>query len=168
MSASPQKSKNSTEPAFSRSGRMRKPKVFYDPSTYAIDKRRSMPNMEITKPKKSTKATEAEPMEQLTVEKEKRTQPVIAAAINNRRRTVCASSFVIADDGTGCIVCGRADIKKGRFVSCIDCIKRGHFTCLRNEKLFKTADQENNWQCPACKICEHCRKVKPTVSFFAR
>ncbi|XP_031627097.1 supporter of activation of yellow protein [Contarinia nasturtii] len=163
MSSSSQNQQNSPEPALSRSGRVRKPKVFYDPS-HSIDKRRSLPNMETTKSKKSTKATESEPM--TNVEKTKRTPPVNAATINNRRRTICAASFIIPDDGTGCIVCGRADIKKGRFVSCIDCIKRGHFTCLRNDKLFKTADQENNWQCPACKICEHCRKFKPTEQLY--
>lgn len=174
MSSSPQKRKITDvlteEPSLSRSGRVRKPKVFYDPSVEA--KRRSMPNMETAKLKKPMKAekihldfdiTEIKKPEKTTVppEKVKRDPPVNAAAINARRKTVCA---VVYDTENGCIVCNRSDIKKGRFVDCINCIKRGHFTCLRNHKLYKTADQEHNWQCPACKVCEYCRKSKPSVS----
>lgn len=168
----------------SRSGRVRKPKVFYDPSLdkkKTVGKRRSMPNLETPKGKKAAKIAvpEKEPEVKKSDKvnspkaakenpaKPKRDQAQSAAAtafINSRRMTICASSISLNDDGAGCIVCGRNDVKKGRFVNCIDCAERGHFTCLRNDKLYKTVDQEHNWQCPACKICEYCRKVKPNVS----
>lgn len=155
----------------SRSGRVRKPKVFYDPSTVKNDvKRRSMPvAIETVKAKKSGKILESETVQKsdkvLLQEKEKlkQKQTQAAALINNRRRTICASSYLVPTDGKGCIVCSRSDVKKGRFVNCIDCDNRGHFTCLRNDKLFKTADQEHNWQCPTCKICDYCKKFKPHV-----
>lgn len=175
MASSPHKRKISDvlteEPSLSRSGRVRKPKVFYDPSVEA--KRRSMPNMETAKSKKSIKVdkiyVESDIMEikksekTAAPEKVKREPCVNAAAINARRKTIGA---VVFDNDNGCIVCNRSDIKKGRFVDCINCIKRGHFTCLRNHKLYKTADQEHNWQCPACKVCEYCRKAKPSVSII--
>lgn len=183
MANSPQKRKaadaNLDDLTISRSGRVRKPKVFYDPSEVVI-KRRSMP-VEVPKPKKSTKLPEPESIASPTINSNARPEPIEmkkpekvvtitekprpkAATIgNSRRKTVCVGS-VFDDDGNGCIVCDRCDVKKGRFVNCIDCIKRGHFTCLRTEKLFKTADQELNWQCPSCKICEFCNKSKPGVS----
>lgn len=154
------------EPTLSRSGRVRKPKVFYDPSD--IDtKRRSLPIIETVKTKKvKLMVPEAERnILQKSLDKLKNDSLVKPGVINSRRKTICSSSTIF--DGkfeeNGCIVCGRSDIKKGRFVSCIVCIKRGHFTCLRNDKLFKTTE-EHNWQCPSCKICEFCRKVKPNVS----
>lgn len=184
MANSPQKRKADValdEPAtVSRSGRVRKPKVFYDPSE-VVAKRRSVPiSVEASKPiqTKSIKFTEPQSSPSSSVRPEpieiksppKKVSPVIekpkakAASIgNNRRKTVCVAS-VYDDDGNGCIVCERCDTKKGRFVTCIDCDKRGHFTCLRTEKLFKTADQEGNWQCPSCKICEYCGENKPNVS----
>lgn len=178
MATSPQKRKfpdvspeESEKRSTSRSGRVVKPKVFYDPSVNA--KRRSLPNIETAKPKKAAKSIEQQAGESQVKKLEKspsqeksKNPPVKAAMINNRRRTICAQNVIIADDGTGCIVCSRSDIKKGRFVNCTDCKKRGHFTCLRNEKLFKTADQEHNWQCPACKVCKHCLKLTPSVSIF--
>lgn len=177
-----------TKSFVSRSGRVRKPIVFYDPSE-VVAKRRSAPIFEVSKPKKPTKLPEPalipnppplitsdclvpeykkqemhhikSPIKKFPVlEKSK---PKAASIGNSRRKTVCVAT-VYDDDGNGCIVCDRSDIKKGRFVNCIDCIKRGHFTCLRTEKLFKTADQEGNWQCPSCKICEFCNTSKPTVS----
>lgn len=158
------------EPTTSRSGRIRKPKVFYDPSTVKNDaKRRSMPNMESTRGRKP-KVVEPEPSPEIkkiekVAAKENAAKRVVApSAINSRRKTICASSFSLHDEGSGCIVCSRSDVKKGRFVNCIGCDKRGHFTCLRNDKLYKTIDQEHTWQCPDCKICEYCRKVKPNVS----
>lgn len=173
MASSPQKRKlpdvspeESEIKSTSRSGRVVKPKVFYDPSVNA--KRRSLPNIEAAKQKKAAKTVPAERkvkiLEKSPSQEKSENPPVKAAVINNRRRTICTPNFVIADDGTGCIVCSRSDIKKGRFVNCTDCKKRGHFTCLRNEKLFKTADQEHNWQCSACKICKHCLKLASSVS----
>lgn len=177
MATSPSKRKisDADEPNVRQSGRVRKPKVFYDPSDST--KRRSLPNMETTKPKKSAKFAEPEPQSETyekkqlekvmsNPEKSKREPAVTPAPITNRRKTVC--SVPLFDDGTGCIVCGRSDTKKGRFVQCIDCIKRGHFTCLRNDKIFKTADQELNWQCPSCKICEYCNKTKSSVSVIKK
>lgn len=185
MATSPQKRKISDmigeEPTITRSGRVRKPKEIYDPS---VEKRRSLPNFEIPKSKKTTKPATVEPeiipepnltpesvttkkTEKVVVaaqEKAKRDPPPNAAAINNRRKTIGA--VPVFDEDNGCIVCGRSDIKKGRFVNCTGCDKRGHFTCLRNDKLYKTADQEHCWQCPTCKICEYCGKLKPNVSKY--
>lgn len=154
----------------SRGGRIRKPKVFFDPSD--IDpKRRSLPIMDAKRPKKSKPADtikdeddttkiekEAIPMEK---PKTKRLSPsqIRANLINKRRQTISSTTFE-----NGCIVCSRSDINKGRFVSCTDCMKRGHFTCLRTGKLFKTADTEKTWQCPSCKICEVCGNQEPIVS----
>lgn len=171
----------------SRSGRVRKPKVFYDPSE-VVAKRRSAPNAETSKPKKSAKLVEpefflspspldiSEPTESFEIKKPydikvpakkvpaaEKSRPKAASIGNSRRKTVCVAS-VYDDGGNGCIVCDRSDVKKGRFVNCIDCIKRGHFTCLRTSKLFKTADQEGNWQCPSCKICEFCNQSNPSVN----
>lgn len=197
MANSPQKRKADApldEPTntVSRSGRVRKPKLFEDcvcPSDMVISKRRSMPNVKTAKAKNPAKpaeppvvsspiSNENAPPESLEM-KPPKTSPKItipalpkpkAASIgNNRRKTVCVASAF--DDSSavnnGCIVCDRSDAKKGRFVNCIDCIKRGHFTCLRTGKLFKTADQETNWQCPSCKICEYCTKSEPLVSSFS-
>lgn len=185
MANSPQKRKADSvldEQTVSRSGRVRKPKVFYDPSE--VVKRRSVPiTVEASKPMiKSPKLPEPSPLtpsttfnasitpESVEMKPPLKKSPIIekskakAGTIgNSRRKTVCVAS-VYDDGGNGCIVCDRSDVKKGRFVNCIDCIKRGHFTCLRTEKLFKTADQETNWQCPSCKICEFCSQNKPSVS----
>lgn len=188
MANSPQKRKADSafdDQTVSRSGRVRKPKVFYDPSE--VVKRRSVPiSVEASKPMiKSPKLPEPSPLnpsptsnastqpELGEMKPPLKKSPIIekpkakAATIgNSRRKTVCVAS-VYDEDGNGCIVCDRSDVKKGRFVNCIDCIKRGHFTCLRTEKLFRTADQEANWQCPSCKICEFCNQNKPTVSTAA-
>lgn len=183
MASSPQKRKlaemSPEEPITSRSGRIRKPKVFYDPSLPTIAKRRSLPNMETPKSKKVAKVVEPQPVSKLKKPEnisaqgkgEAKMEPPLVLikaakqiAKNNRRRTICGSTNPFVDDGIGCIVCGRSDIKKGRFVNCTDCDIRGHFTCLRNDKLFKTADQEHNWQCTACKICKHCQKLNANVS----
>lgn len=184
MANSPQKRKADSaldDQTVSRSGRVRKPKVFYDPSEMV--KRRSVPiTIEASKPmnkspEQSPLTPNASPPSNVSVRPDSgemkpplKKSPIIekaktkAAAVgNSRRKTVCVSS-VFDDGGNGCIVCNRSDVKKGRFVNCIDCIKRGHFTCLRTEKLFRTADSEANWQCPSCKICEFCHQNKPTVS----
>lgn len=152
----------------SRTGRVRKPKVFFDPSVVE-QKRKSMPNMEIKKPepKKAKSNEEASKRDKDSAAagkdkaKTKRLTPsqITASAINKRRQT-----FAVAFDN-GCIVCSRNDILKGRFVNCTECIKRGHFTCLRTGKLFKTADTEKTWQCPSCKHCESCGEQEPIVSY---
>lgn len=153
----------------SRGGRVRKAKVVFDPSEY---KRRSMPNMEPPKPKRAAKPPTAinveaaeeekpdEPEANDSQEEESNSMPV--ATIAKRRKTISVAAF----ESGGCIVCFRSDIKKGRFVNCIGsgCKKRGHFTCLRNDKLFKTADSEKSWQCPGCKVCKTCLTAKASVS----
>lgn len=165
------------ERSVSRNGRVRKPKVFYDPSDV---QRRSLPNMEFKKPKPQPPAPKTSEIEN---EKTKSaTEPTTAAdpfkkpcmkninlspsqiksnVIHKRRQTIGPANFE-----NGCIVCTRSDTNKGRFVNCMDCIKRGHFTCLRTAKLFKTADTEKSWQCPTCKICIECRDPEPVVINF--
>lgn len=147
-----------------RSGRVRKAKVVFDPSDVE-NKRRSMPIMEVTKATKR-QATAVKLIENIKVEKKSNQDEDVAeqvfsslATINKRRKTISVAAFE-----NGCVVCLRADIKKGRFVNCIGCTKRGHFTCLRNDKLFKTTDTEKRWQCPSCKVCKACEKAKPNVS----
>lgn len=124
----------------SRSGRVRKAKVVFDPSDMDV-KRRSLPiSVEIEKSKKLTKpVVEAKkvvspPKALAIVDKIDKKLPrfaVQANPIGNKRRqtintTVCENP---------CIVCSRSDIKKGRFVNCMDCLSRGHFTCLRIGKI---------------------------------
>lgn len=69
-----------------------------------------MPNMETAKTKKPAKVPETQPKAEVKKsdsvpiqekEKGKREPPVKAAVINNRRRTICASTFAVADDGSG-------------------------------------------------------------------
>lgn len=150
----------------SRGGRVRKAKVVFDPSEY---KRRSMPNMEPLKPKRPMKGTvstvEAQEEVNDSAESNEEEQTFKSvASIAKRRKTISVAVF----ESDGCMVCFRADIKKGRFVNCIGmgCKKRGHFTCLRNDKLFKTADSETGWQCPTCKVCKACLTAKTTVSII--
>lgn len=165
------------ERSVSRTGRVRKPKVLYDPSDVDA-KRRSLPNMELKKPKPHTPAPKNPEIENESSSKiQSVTEPTTAEdpfkkpcnktlspsqikanVINKRRQTIGPTNFQ-----NGCIVCTRNDTNKGRFVNCMDCIKRGHFTCLRTAKLFKTADTEKTWQCPACKICIECRDHEPVV-----
>lgn len=152
----------------SRSGRVRKPKSFFDPSDDPT-KRRSLPIVETKKLKKSTdeptspkreKTAAAEPKLENVQTKMLSPSEIMANPITKRRQTVGPVVFENA-----CIVCSRSDPKKGRFVNCTNCMKRGHFTCLRTGKLFKTADIEKDWQCSSCKICEVCEKQEPLVSF---
>lgn len=147
-----------------RSGRVRKAKVVFDPSDVE-NKRRSLPIMEVAKaikrPAAVVKLAENIKVEKKSNQDEDDAEQTFAslATINKRRKTISVAAFE-----NGCIVCLRADIKKGRFVNCIGCTKRGHFTCLRNDKLFKTTDTEKRWQCPSCKVCKACDKAKPNVS----
>lgn len=152
------------EPKVSRSGRIQKAKVVFDPSDADL-KRHSMPNvLPATKPTKTTKSVVTIPSQPIASHNTEKKTPDeqnenrFGAPIAKRRKTIAFEY--------GCIVCSRTDIKKGRFVICTECSRRGHFTCLRNNKLFKTADSEQNWQCPKCRICGVCRKAKPNVSFF--
>lgn len=168
------------ERSVSRNGRVRKPKVLYDPSDVEA-KRRSLPNMEFKKPKPQPPAPKTpdietensskinSPTETSTTDdpfkkpcnKTLSPSQIKSNAINKRRQTIGPANFE-----NGCIVCTRSDTNKGRIVNCMDCIKRGHFTCLRTAKLFKTADTEKTWQCPACKICVECREHEPVVINF--
>lgn len=166
LSARPKSPENdSSITSVGRSGRVRKAKVVFDPSDMDI-KRRSMPIMEVPKGKRAPKPSTQSPKE-VPVKIEKKSDDEddedeefkMVAPISKRRKTISVAALE-----NGCIVCLRADVKKGRFVNCIGCTKRGHFTCLRNDKLFKTADSEKCWQCPSCKICKNCMKSKPNVS----
>lgn len=163
----PKSPENDSNTSVGRSGRVRKAKVVFDPSDVDI-KRRSMPIMDVPKAKRAPKATvPPNPTEPADIKAEKKTDDeadaeeefTAVAPIAKRRKTISVAAL-----DNGCIVCLRADVKKGRFVNCIGCTKRGHFTCLRNDKLFKTADSERCWQCPSCKICKNCMKSKPNVS----
>lgn len=152
--------KNEPKISVSRSGRIQKAKIVFDPSD-TDSKRHSMPNVVATKSTKSTKpveTTSSQPTASQKIEKkstDEQNDIKFGAPITKRRKTIAFEY--------GCIVCSRTDIKKGRFVICTECSRRGHFTCLRNNKLFKTADSEQNWQCSKCKNCEVCHKVKPNV-----
>lgn len=168
---------SSDERSVSRNGRVRKPKVLYDPSDVDA-KRRSLPNMEFKKPKSQPPAPKTPEIENESSSKTTSpTEPTIADdpfkkpasktlspsqiksnTINKRRQTIGP-----ANCENGCIVCTRSDTNKGRIVNCMDCMKRGHFTCLRTAKLFKTADTEKTWQCPTCKFCIECRDHEPVV-----
>lgn len=161
-------------------GRARKPKVLYDPSD-VDEKRKSLPNMEFKKPKpqppapktpeaENESSTKSKPTTEPTTDADSFKKPgninlspsqIKSNVINKRRQTIGPANFE-----NGCIVCTRSDTNKGRFVNCMDCIKRGHFTCLRTAKLFKTADTEKTWQCPTCKICVECRDHEPVVINF--
>lgn len=145
-----------------RTGRVRKAKVFFDPSEVK-NKRRSMPNMELAKATKKPTATVKVLAAALAENKSipnttEQLFPSIAA-INKRRMTIGVAAFE-----NGCIVCTRPDIRKGRFVNCIGCTKRGHYTCLRNNKIYKGTDTEKRWECPSCKICKACQQSQTNVS----
>lgn len=155
--------KASAEAVCSRSGRVRKAKVVFDPSDHEA-KRRSMPIIETEKAKKPKlekievkKSPVVQPKSPPPVIEKKVARLDLPIPINKRRQTI----NVVCDNP--CIVCTRSDIKKGRFVNCMDCLKRGHFTCLRLAKFFKSKDDENYWQCPECKICDICRNTKENV-----
>lgn len=148
------------ETTIGRSGRVRKAKIVFDPSDdyYQSSKRRSAAasvssDSETKTKKQPPKATETKKEATKKPETELPNPP----AISKRRKT-------IASFENGCIVCSRSDIKKGRFVNCIECNSRGHFTCLRNAKLISNSDQENNWQCAVCLTCAICYESSVFVS----
>lgn len=164
---SPVQSQTSIDSALvGRSGRVRKAKVVFDPS-----------DMEVGMKRKSWAAiyeSEAKPKKAIRISDTKKevaesSQPSAVASkkIVQRRKTVCAPvthSATDEHDVHECIVCGRSDIKKGRFVICIHCPTRGHFTCLRNGKYLGSAPEEKHWQCTDCLKCTQCNDSTKAVS----
>lgn len=146
-----------------RSGRVRKAKVVFDPSDMEIgSKRKSWSVAESeTKPKKVVRLSDVKK----EVAAPQQPIPETVKKIDYRRKTV-GSQMVenSAADENGCIVCSRADIKKGRFVVCIHCPTRGHFTCLRNAKFLGSAPEEKHWQCSECRRCGQCNDKNQAVS----
>lgn len=159
LMAETKSSDNDSSLSVGRTGRVRKAKVVFDPSEVE-NKRRSMPNMEAAKATKRCVATTANIASALVENKSILNDAELPsnATINKRRKTIGVAFE------NGCIVCTRADIKKGRFVNCIGCTKRGHYTCLRNGKLYKATDSEKRWQCPSCKICKACQEAQTNAS----
>lgn len=133
----------------SRSGRVRKAKGVFDPSdTDLPSKRKSASCLEgDSKAKKIAKTVEAK--------RDAREAPSDVDGV--RRKTINLNE-------NGCQVCTRSDPKKGRFVNCVDCSARGHFTCLRNAKLISMAAEENHWQCSHCLRCGACGESSKVVS----
>lgn len=162
---SPVQSQSSNESAGSamvgRSGRVRKAKVVFDPSDMDMGTKRkswSVTETEV-KPKKLPRASDV-------VKKEVPSSPPsleTAKKVDHRRKTV-GTLVAPGEDENGCIVCTRSDVKKGRFVVCINCPTRGHFTCLRNAKFLSSAPEEKHWQCDKCLRCAQCNDTKKAVS----
>lgn len=166
-SESPVQSQSSGESSGStlvgRSGRVRKAKVVFDPSDMEVGlKRKSWSVVETeTKPKKVARSSDVK----VEVVTPKQTTPEAAKKIDYRRKTVGTSVVAAATDGeNGCIVCTRSDVRKGRFVVCINCPTRGHFTCLRNARFLSSAPEEKHWQCTECLRCAQCNETKQSVS----
>lgn len=149
-----------------RSGRVRKAKVVFDPSDMEVGmKRKSWAAIYEgeAKPKKAPKTSD------IKKEVVEQPEPSLEASkkIVQRRKTVGAPVTHPATDEHDvheCIVCGRSDIKKGRFVICIHCPTRGHFTCLRNARYLGSAPEEKHWQCTDCLKCTQCNDPTKTVS----
>lgn len=160
---------NVTDPESSsgRGSRIRRAKIVFDPSDEPVSKRQSIPkskegnkkesslkrvSIESATPSASSLASTPTP-----VQTESATPPTVAKPIEKRRKTT-------TELDNGCIVCGRNDVKKGRFVYCSDCCTRGHFTCLRNSKLISSPGEENCWQCSTCQTCGICYESSVVVS----
>lgn len=146
-----------------RSGRVRKAKVVFDPSDMEVgSKRKSWSVAENeNKQKKMVRISDVKK----EVPDPQQPEPENMKKIDYRRKTVGSQIVETpAADENGCIVCSRADIKKGRFVVCIHCPTRGHFTCLRNAKYLGSAPEEKNWQCSECLRCAQCNDKKQAVS----
>lgn len=141
---------NQTTLNVSRSGRVRKVKGVFDPSDVEVpSKRKSTPILEteirakkLPKPDNNIRETKESSVE---------TNATI------RRKTINL-------DENGCQVCSRSDPQKGRFVNCIECPIRGHFTCLRNAKLISAGIGEKNWQCSRCLRCAACNNLSKSVN----
>lgn len=149
------------ETSVGRSGRVRKAKVVFDPSDDQHSSKRKSAGAD-----NESKAKKLPPKVVVEMKKEppkKTSLPLVEvdlpnpSMISTRRKT-------IASFENGCIVCSRSDIRKGRFVNCIECNSRGHFTCLRNAKLISNSDEEANWQCAVCQTCSACCKSSNIVS----
>lgn len=149
---------------------MRKAKIVFDPSEDPTSKRRSIGAGDTVGPKLKSPVAAADPAK----EKQLSTEPVM-----QRRKTDVLPLTRTSDAGSqehsfgnnssgdlepGCIVCERVDTKKGRFVRCIDCSSRGHFTCLRNSKFITCADDEPTWRCRGCQLCSACDESAILVS----
>lgn len=151
-----------------RSGRVRKAKVVFDPSDMDVGtKRKSWSAADIeAKPKKVARTSDVKKEAPAT----QQPSPEATKKIEQRRKTVGATHvtpaapIVPAHGENGCIVCTRSDVKKGRFVVCINCPTRGHFTCLRNGKYLSSAPEEKHWQCDSCLRCAQCNESKKAVS----
>lgn len=134
-----------------RGSRIRKAKVVFDPSNEQAAKRRAtIGNIE---PEAKSKPTPPKTTESKKEINGRRSLELPIKAIDTNRRNT------ITEFDNGCIVCSRSDVKKGRFVYCIQCSTRGHFTCLRNGKLLSSSDDEPTWQCASCQTCNICYKV---------
>lgn len=143
-------SQNTATLNVSRSGRVRKVKGVFDPSDVEVPaKRKSVPVLETeAKAKKFVKPAD--------IKRDSGKETTTESNIIVRRKTINFNE-------NGCQVCTRSDPKKGRFVNCIDCPARGHFTCLRNAKLIGMAAEENHWQCTQCLRCAECGASQKTV-----
>lgn len=154
---------NESQGLVGRSARVRKAKIVFDPSDIdGFTKRKSASAVEMdVKPKKMARMSDIK-KEVIVVSQQPSRE--IAKQIDIRRKTVGAEISTSQTNENGCIICTRSDVKKGRFVLCINCPARGHFTCLRNAKLLSTAPEEKHWQCTKCLRCANCNKPKELVS----
>lgn len=137
--------------------RVRKAKVVFDPSEdqqQTTKKRLSHALSDGTETKSKSPMT-ASKLDKImkvlpSIKKRRATEGVI---LDNANQEGCRT---FDEYENGCIVCTRADVRKGRFVYCTDCSSRGHFTCLRNRKLISSSDEEPTWQCGNCQACNVC------------
>lgn len=138
----------STNEKGGRGSRIRKAKVVFDPSDGLAVKRRAT----ISSSESDTK-TKSQSLKTMDVKRETNGKRLVewpTKTIDFSRRNT------ITNIEKGCIVCARSDIKKGRFVYCLHCSTRGHFTCLRNNKMISTSNEEATWQCVSCQTCNVC------------
>lgn len=159
-----------------RSGRVRKAKIVFDPSDEPKAlKRKSSTNTITTtlpptaienEPKVKPQLEQSDEVVKQDNERKSFVPPAVSdielkpSMVSKRRKTIAT----FENEYNGCIECGRSDIKKGRFVNCMDCDSRGHFTCLRNAKYISNSDEEKKWQCPVCQTCAVCYESSVIVS----
>lgn len=143
-----------------RGGRVRKAKIVFDPSDEQNkSKRKSTPLVSPEVEPMAKQLNRSTEFKRVELWSRKSTEPILAKPIDKRRKTM-------GEFENGCIICSRSDVKKGRFVYCIDCSSRGHFTCLRNGKLITSAEEEPSWQCAACQTCGICYESSVIVSIM--